>query len=222
MWFSVNSMFMVYKFCVKELGNEVSHLHYKIQANVSLTSQLFMCMWFVLFFGHAKDTDNISCTGTKPTYCYYIVDSLKYYRSYITDDQQFYKTFWGDLNSTVILMMFRDMISEGELRLAERSTAHQGPWNHQFSTITKSYCLPIHPFPMYDPNKHGSAWSARWIWGSPPPLLCSFSRINSSSGEPERSVCQVLSPEKNRGKTKWSLNLRTAPSKLLKGMLGAH
>lgn len=53
---------------------------------------------------------------------------------------------------------------------------------------------------MYDPNKHGRAWSARWIWGSPPPLLCSFSCINSSSGEPERSVCQVLSPEKTWGK----------------------
>lgn len=26
---------------------------------------------------------------------------------------------------------------------------------------------------MYDPNKHGSAWSARWIWGLPPPLLSS-------------------------------------------------
>lgn len=94
------------------------------------------------------------------------------------------------------------MISEGDLWLAETSSAHKGPWKHQFATITKSYCLPIHPFPMYDPNKHGSAWPARWIWGSPPPLLCSFPRINSSSGEPERSVCQVLSPEKNREKTK--------------------
>lgn len=118
----------------------------------------------------------------------------------------FRKPFWDDIRFkvfTLVLMTFRGMmISEGELWLTKRSTAHQGPWNHQFASIAKSYCLPIHPFPMYDPNKHGIAWSARWIWGSPPPLLCSLSRINSSSGEPERSVCQVLSPEKNRGKTK--------------------
>lgn len=116
------------------------------------------------------------------------------------------------------------MISAGELWLAWRSTAHQGPWKHQFATITKSHCSPTHPFPMYDPNKHGSAWSARWIWGSPPPLLCSFSCINSTSGEAERSVCQVLSPEKNKGKLNeaWTweqahLNFSRGCSKHIKG-----
>lgn len=59
----------------------------------------------------------------------------------------------------------------------------------------------FHLYPMYDPNKHDSAKSARWIWGLHLLSLPLFlSCINSSSGEPERSVCQVLSPEKNYGK----------------------
>ena len=100
---------------------------------------------------NAKNAENISCNGTKPTYCYRIVHSLKYSRSFIKDDQQLYKTRWRDAlfkQCTAILMIFRGMISEGELWLARRSTAHQGPWNHQFAAISKSYCLPIHAFPM--------------------------------------------------------------------------
>lgn len=72
----------------------------------------------------------------------------------------------------------------------------QSAFHHQYKLLP-----PVCLFPMDDPNKHDNAKSARWIWGSHLLSLPLFlSCINSSSGEPERSVCQVLSPEKNQGK----------------------
>lgn len=47
------------------------------------------------YFCHAKNAENISCTGTKPAYCYYIVRSLKYSRSSIKGDQQFLENLLG-------------------------------------------------------------------------------------------------------------------------------
>lgn len=102
-----------------------------------------MCVCF-----NATNAENISCTGTKSNYCYHIVHSPKYSRSFIKDDQQLYKTCWRDAlfkQCTVILMMFRGMISEGELWLARRSTAHQGPLTISLPPLVKAIaCLFMH------------------------------------------------------------------------------
>lgn len=54
----------------------------------------------------------------------------------------------------------------------------------------KSHCLPIHPFHTRDPNKHSSAWPARWIKGLPP-LLSSL--LLSSSPFPV-----LIAPQESR------------------------
>ena len=103
-----------------------------------------------------------------------------------------------DLNSSRLLMVFRRwMISAGELWLA---LLIRDLGSISLPPLLKAIaCLFIH-FPctiQINMAVHGlpGGSGARHLLS-----LCFFSRINSTSGEPERSVCQVLSPEENRGK----------------------
>lgn len=71
------------------------------------------------FFCYAKNAENISFTGTKPTYYYCIV--LLFFVQFFQGDLRF-NQFTG------LLMMFRGvLISEGDVWLAKTSTAHKGP-----------------------------------------------------------------------------------------------
>ncbi len=119
---------------------EEKHLHDKMYSTQMprLPAFVCVCVCVCVLFCNTKNAKNISSTRTKPPYCHCIVHSLRCSRSFIKDVQHFAELVWGKFKQcTVLLMMFRDMISEGELWLAYRSTAHQGPWNHQLVAITK-------------------------------------------------------------------------------------
>lgn len=144
--------------------------------DAKMTSVVFWSLYMLLAFHHCENNNTTNTTERNKASPF--DDTFT-----AVAEMCFERAIW-----LATLISFRKTISEVPLFFRDLGTISLPP----------SLKAAAYLFIYIWSRKHDGAKSARWIWGfhllSVPLFL---SCINSSSGESERSACQVLSPEEN-------------------------